>query len=433
MRVLVVGGGGREHALAWRLGRDGSVTEVLAAPGNPGIAQVARCVDVRADDHAGLTGLALRERVDLVVVGPEAPLVAGLADAMEGRDLAVFGPSAAAARLEGSKAFAKALMLRAGVPAARSATFTRADWEQEPRDVLAFLDELDGGVAVVKADGLAAGKGVVVAETRDEAADALEAALGRGAFGEAGASVVIEERLEGPEVSAFALTDGRRVVPLGFAQDAKRIGDGDIGPNTGGMGAFSPVPSVDAATVERIRVEVLERTVAAMAAEGVPYRGVVYAGLMLTDEGPKVLEFNCRFGDPETQALMPLLSTDPAELLLGCARGALGDGAVALDPLACVTVVLASGGYPGDHRTGFEISGLEAAAAVPGAIVFHSGTTERRGRVVTAGGRVLSVSAVGGSLAEARDRAYEAASHVGFEGRYHRTDRAARAAKEEGT
>ena len=433
MRVLVVGGGGREHALAWRLGRDRSVTDVLAAPGNPGIGQVARCVDVRADDHDGLIELARRERVDLVVVGPEAPLVAGLADAMQASGVAVFGPSAAAARLEGSKAFAKDLMLRAGVPAARSATFTRRDWEDEPRGALSFLDELGGGPAVVKADGLAAGKGVVVAETRDEAAEAIEAALGRGAFGEAGASIVIEERLEGPEVSAFALTDGRRVAQLGFAQDAKRIGDDDTGPNTGGMGAFSPVPSVDASTAERIRVEVLERTVAAMAADGIAYRGVIYAGLMLTDDGPKVLEFNCRFGDPETQALMPLLATAPAERLLGCAQGTLGDGAIELDPLACVTVVLASGGYPGEHRTGFEISGLDAAAATPGAIVFHSGTAERRGRVVTAGGRVVSVSAVGGSFAEARDRAYEAASHVEFEGRYHRTDIAARAAKEEGT
>jgi phosphoribosylamine---glycine ligase len=433
MRVLVVGGGGREHALAWRLGRDRSVTEVLAAPGNPGIAQVAQCVPVGADDLEGVIELARREGVDLVVVGPEAPLVAGLADAMDASGVPVFGPSAAAARLEGSKAFAKDLMRRAGVPTARSATFTRADWEEEPREVLSFLDELGGGPAVVKADGLAAGKGVVVAETRDEAAEAVEAALGRDAFGDAGASVVLEERLEGPEVSAFALTDGDRVVPLGFARDAKRIGDGDTGPNTGGMGAFSPVPSVEAGTAERIRVEVLEPTVEAMRAEGTPYRGVVYAGLMLTDDGPKVLEFNCRFGDPETQALMPLLATDPAELLLGCARGSLGDASVVLDQLACVTVVVASGGYPGEHRTGFEISGLEAAAAVDGAAVFHSGTAEHRGRVVTAGGRVVSVSAVGGSIAEARDRAYEAASHVRFEGRYHRRDIAAGAAKEEGT
>ena len=434
MKVLVVGGGGREHALAWRLRRDASVTDVLAAPGNPGIAEVARCVEVRADDLVGLVDLARRELVDLVVVGPEVPLVAGLADAMGAGGVAVFGPSAAAARLEGSKAFAKDVMRRADVPTARSATFTRRDWATDPGTVVSFLDdELGGGPAVVKADGLAAGKGVVVADTRDEAAYAVEAALGHDAFGAAGASVVIEERLEGPEVSAFALSDGHRVVPVGFAQDAKRAGDGDTGPNTGGMGAFSPVPFVDAATAERIRVDVLERTVDAMAADGVPYRGVVYAGLMLSSDGPKVLEFNCRFGDPETQALMPLLRTDPAHLFLDCARGSLGDDSVELDPFACVTVVVASGGYPGDHATGLEISGLDAAASLEGVTVFHSGTVERRGRVVTAGGRVVSVSAVGGSLAEARERAYEAVSHVGFEGRYHRTDIAARAAKEEGT
>ncbi len=434
MRVLVVGGGGREHALAWRLARDGSVTDVFAAPGNPGIAQVARCIDVPLDDHSGLTDLARRERVDLVLVGPEAPLVAGLADEMDAHDVPVFGPSAAAARLEGSKAFAKDLMRRAGVPTARSATYTRTDWEADPREVLSFLDEeLGGGPAVVKADGLAGGKGVVVAETREEAADAVEAALGRGAFGDAGSIVVVEERLEGREVSAFALTDGRHVAPLGFAQDAKRIGDGDTGPNTGGMGAYSPVPFVDGPTAERIRVDVLERTVRAMAEDGVPYRGVLYAGLMLTDEGPKVLEFNCRFGDPETQALVPLLATDPADVLLRCARGDLGESEVDLEAAACVAVVLASDGYPGDHRTGFEIAGLDAAASVDGATVFHSGTAERRGRVVTAGGRVVSVSAVGRSLAEARERAYEAASLVAFEGRSHRTDIAARAAKEEGT
>ena len=433
MRVLVVGGGGREHALAWRMRRDASVTDVLAAPGNPGIAQEARCIDVRADDPTGLVDLARREHVDLVVVGPEAPLVAGLADAMQASGVPVFGPSAAAARLEGSKAFAKELMARAGVPTARSATFARRDWEADPRRVLSYLDELGDGSAVVKADGLAAGKGVVVADRRDQAAAAVEAVLGRGEFGEAGASVVVEERLEGREVSAFALSDGRRVVPLAFAQDAKRVGDGDAGPNTGGMGAFSPVPFVDADTAERIRIDVFERTVEAMAADGVPYRGVVYAGLMLTEVGPKVLEYNCRFGDPETQALMPLLRTDPAALLLACARGTLGDRSVELAPLACVTVVVASRGYPGDHRTGLEVSGLEAAGSVDGATVFHSGTAERRGRVVTAGGRVVSVSAVGDSLAEARDRAYEAVSYVGFEGRYHRTDIAARAAKEEGT
>jgi phosphoribosylamine--glycine ligase len=432
MRVLVVGGGGREHALAWRLARDPSVAEVLAAPGNPGIAGEARCLSVAADDLPGLVALVEREDVDLTVVGPEVPLVLGLVDALEARRLAVFGPSAAAARLEGSKGFAKSVMHRAGVPTARSATFTRADWEADPRDVLAFLDdELEGGPAVVKADGLAAGKGVVVADGRDEAAAAIESCLGRGAFGEAGSSVVIEERLEGPEVSAFALADGHDVVPLGFAQDFKRAVDGDAGPNTGGMGAYSPLPFVDDALVETIRGEVLERTVRRMAEDGIPYRGVLYAGLMLTPEGPKVLEFNCRFGDPETQVLMPRLRSEPAELFAAAARGELGSVTVDLRPEACITVVLASGGYPGEHQIGFEVSGLEAAAEVEGALVFHAGTAERQGRVVTAGGRVLSVSALGGSLTEARDRAYDACSRIAFDGMQHRTDIAAAAAGEE--
>ncbi|MEX2422056.1 MAG: phosphoribosylamine--glycine ligase, partial [Actinomycetota bacterium] len=283
----------------------------------------------------------------------------------------------------------------------------------------------------VKADGLAAGKGVVVADSADEAADAVEACLGRGAFGVAGSTVVIEERLSGPEVSAFALSDGQRVVPLALAQDFKRVGDRDAGPNTGGMGAYSPVPFVDEQTAERIYTEILEPTVGAMAEEGVPYRGVLYAGLMLTEDGPRALEFNCRFGDPETQVLMPRLASAPAELFLSCARGDLGGSMTELLPDACVTVVLASGGYPGAYETGFDISGLEEAGAAEGVIVFHSGTAQGQGRVVTAGGRVLSVSAVGDSLREARDRAYGACAQIAFDGMHHRTDVAAAAAGEE--
>ena len=432
MRVLVVGGGGREHALSWRLARDPAVDEVLAAPGNPGIAEEARCIPVAADDLPGLVALVEREDVDLTVVGPEVPLVLGLVDALEAFGGLVFGPSADAARLEGSKAFAKDVMARAGVPTARSATFTRSDWEAGPSDVLSFLDaELGGGPAVVKADGLAAGKGVVVADTRDEAAAAVEACLGGEAFGRAGASVVIEERLEGPEVSAFGVADGREVVPLAIAQDFKRAGDGDAGPNTGGMGAYSPVPFVDEALADRIVSDVLAPTVRAMAEDGTPYRGVLYAGLMLTAEGPRVLEFNCRFGDPETQALMPRLATEPAELLMAAARGELASPRIELRTEACVTVVLASKGYPGAHETGFEISGIADASRVDGALVFHAGTEERQGRVVTAGGRVLSVSALGDSLGQARDRAYEACSRISFEGMQHRTDVAAAAAGEE--
>ena len=431
MRVLVVGGGGREHALCWGLARDPSVDRLFAAPGNAGIALEAECVPVASDDLRGLVALVEREGIDLTVVGPEVPLVAGLADELEARGQPVFGPSRAAARIEGSKAWAKSLMRRAGIPTARSATFERADWERDRGSALAFLhDELGGGGAVVKADGPAAGKGVVVADSANEAADAVEACLGGDAFGEAGARVVVEERLSGPEVSAFALTDGQKVLPLALAQDFKRAGDGDAGPNTGGMGAFSPVPSVDDATAERIHAGILEPAIRTMAAEGVRYRGVLYAGVMLTADGPKALEFNCRFGDPETQVLVPRLVSTPAALLLGCARGDLR-GTVELRPEACVTVVLASGGYPGAYDVGFEITGLVEAGAVDGATVFHAGTAEAQGRVVTAGGRVLSVSAVGASLREARDRAYEACARVKFEGMHHRTDVAASAAGEE--
>jgi phosphoribosylamine---glycine ligase len=426
MKVLVVGSGGREHALAWRLARDPSVTSLLAAPGNPGIAGQATCVPVGADDLDGLVSLVEREDVDLTVVGPEGPLVAGLADRLSERGRAVFGPSAAAARLEGSKAWAKDLCERHGIPSGGS---------RSARTVDEAVDALDafGAPYVVKADGLAAGKGVVITEDRDEAVRAIERALVEGAFGNAGSTVVVEEYLEGREVSAFALADGTNAVVLGFAQDFKRVGDDDAGPNTGGMGAYTPVPFVDAATADRIRVDVLERTVAALAAEGVPYRGVVYAGLMLTERGPKVLEFNCRFGDPETQAIMPLLASEPGELLRACADGALGDGRVERLPGACVTVVIASGGYPAAGTTGIEVSGLEAAGELEGVTVFHAGTAERQGRVVTAGGRVLSVSATGATIGRARDRAYEAVERLSFEGMQHRTDIAALAAKEEGT
>ena len=426
MKVLVVGSGGREHALAWRLARDPSVTELLAAPGNPGIAGVARCEAVPADDLDGLVALAEREDTDLVVVGPEVPLVVGLVDRLSDRGRAVFGPSAAAARLEGSKAWAKGLCERHAIPAGGS---------RSARSMEEGVDALDafGPPYVVKADGLAAGKGVVITEDRAEAVHAIERALVGGAFGQAGSTVVVEEHLEGREVSAFALADGSTAVPLAFAQDFKRIGDDDTGPNTGGMGAYTPVPFVDAAMAEAIGTDVLERTVAAMAAEGVPYRGVLYAGLMLTADGPKVLEFNCRFGDPETQVVLPLLGSEPAALFRACAEGTLPGAGVEIRPGACVTVVVASGGYPASGPTGFEISGLAEAGALEGVTVFHSGTAERQGRVVTSGGRVLSVSAIGRSIAEARDRAYEAVGRVSFEGMQHRTDIAALAAKEEGT
>ncbi|MEO8477380.1 MAG: phosphoribosylamine--glycine ligase [Actinomycetota bacterium] len=421
MRALVVGGGGREHALAWGLARSPGVTELHAAPGNAGIARLATCHGVKPDDIAGLVALTDHLAPDLVVIGPEAPLVAGLADALRDRGVAAFGPDAAAARLEGSKAFAKEVMARGGIPTAASGTFANLD------EAIAFVDSL-GGRAVVKADGLAAGKGVTVATDRETAVAALRDCLQGGAFGAAGATVVVEEVLEGPEVSAFALSDGETVVPLVLGQDFKRIGDGDVGPNTGGMGAYSPLPWVDEAT-EREIWHLCRRTVETMAADGVAYRGLLYTGLMLTAEGPKVLEYNCRFGDPETEVVIPRLRSDLAELLLAASTGGLADAKVDWTPDAAVTVILASGGYPGPYETGVPVDGLDAADEVDGAVVFHAGTSEADGRVVTSGGRVLSVTGIGATIGEARAHAYDAVSQIRFEGATHRTDIAARAAE----
>jgi phosphoribosylamine---glycine ligase len=425
MRVLVVGGGAREHAFVWRLVQNPTIDRIYAAPGNAGIGREATCLPVRADDVAGIVEAVEKEGIDLTIVGPEAPLVAGLADELEARGHAVFGPNAAAARIEGSKAWAKDLCERHGIPAARSRTFS------EIAPALAYLGSLGDVPVVVKADGLAGGKGVTVAEDGATAAAALEAALVGGVFGRAGSSVLVEEFLEGREVSAFALCDGSDVVPLVFAQDFKRIGDGDTGPNTGGMGAYSPVPFLDPETARAVEDGILRATVRAMEDEGVRYRGLLYAGLMLTADGPKVLEFNCRFGDPETEVVVPRLRGDLAELLLSCCEGNLADYRVEWTDDACVTVVLASGGYPGHNETGKVIEGLDDAAEVEGAVVFHAGTKERDGKVVSAGGRVLAVSALGGSLAEARNRAYDAAGRISFEGMQYRADIAARAAEGE--
>jgi len=394
---------------------------VIAAPGNAGIESIARCVPLEVSDVAGLVELAGRERIDLTVVGPEAALAAGLVDALAERGLRAFGPTAAAARIEGSKAWAKELCVRHGIPAPRSETFT---------DVTTAIMHLDAFEPpyVVKADGLAAGKGVVIAPTRREAVEAIEACLVDRAFGQAGDTVILEDHLAGREVSVLALTDGRTVVPLDPAQDFKRALEGDRGPNTGGMGAYSPVPFLDAATLARIRADILEPTVRALEAEGAPYGGVLYAGLMLTEAGPAVLEFNARFGDPETQAVIPRLEGDLAETLLACAEGRLAGSAPGWTSEACVTVVLASGGYPGAYETGVPIEGLEEAGKFDKVEVFHAGTARRDGRVVTAGGRVLAVSALGEDLADARRRAYEACGLISFEGRHLRTDIAKEAA-----
>ena len=416
MRALLLGSGGRESALAWALSRSNEIGDLVAAPGNPGMARHASVQDVDAADPGAVVELARRIGAGLVVVGPEVPLVAGVGDALRADGIAVFGPDAAAARIEGSKSHAKELMVEAGIATARSATFTGLADEPDAR---AFMERL-GAPFVVKADGLAAGKGVVVTEDWDHAAAALHERLSTG-------SVVIEEYLAGEEASLIAFTDGRTVVPCEPAQDYKRAFDGDAGPNTGGMGSYSPVPACPPELVEQIVAEVLQPMVDATAARRAPFAGALYAGLSLTDEGPKVIEFNARFGDPETQALLPRLESDFGEAALATAAGELAGTKLSWSPRPCVTLVLASGGYPGKHGTGYEIHGLDKAAALDDVLVLHAGTRREGDAILTAGGRVLNVSALGDDFASARERAYEAASLIEFENVHFRTDIAARA------
>jgi phosphoribosylamine---glycine ligase len=415
VRVLVVGSGAREHALCWRLAQSPVVDRILAAPGNAGMAELATVVPVPVDDVPGLIELAERESIDLTVVGPEAPLVAGLVDELQSRGKAAFGPTREAARIEGSKVWARSLCERHGIPSPRSGTY------EEVEKALAFVDELDPPY-VIKADGLAAGKGVIIAEDRRGAQQALEDCLVRRVFGEAGRSVLVEQFVEGHEVTAMAVTDGTTIVPLALAQDYKRVFEGDRGPNTGGMGAYSPVRSSIPSVEERISEEILRPTAEALASEGVRYQGVLYAGLMLTPEGPKVLEFNCRFGDPEAQVVLPRHLGNLAELLLACAEGNLSHYELSWTAEACVGVVLASAGYPGAVEAGKPVSGLGEVSGVDGVHVFHAGTVARDGRVVTSGGRVLTVAALGSDVTEARRRAYEACSAIHFDGMHYRKD-----------
>jgi phosphoribosylamine--glycine ligase len=415
MRILVVGSGGREHALAWKISRSPLVRELFAAPGNPGISRLAKPVALDVRDVEGIARFARESQVDLVVVGPEAPLVAGLADRVAKEGIPVFGPSAAAAEIEGSKAFAKEIMAAAGIPTAEYATFR----DLEP--AVAFA-RARGGRVVVKADGLAAGKGVVVCGDADEAAAALRSMLVEGVHGAAGARVVVEERLEGPEASCIGFSDGERVRMLAAAQDHKRIFDGDRGPNTGGMGAFSPTPNVGPELLAEVERAVLLPAVRELARRGRPFRGALYAGLMLTPRGPRVLEFNARLGDPETQPILMRMTSDVVPALLAAARGDLSGVTLDFDPRAAVGVVLAAEGYPGKIATGDAIEGADGPFP-EGVEVFHAGTARAQdGRVVTSGGRVLTVCALGEGLEGAARRAYEAIAGVRFRGMQYRND-----------
>jgi phosphoribosylamine--glycine ligase len=428
MKILVIGSGGREHALAWKVAQSPKVSEVYVAPGNAGTALEPKVsnVPIKATDIDGLLQLAQRERIDLTVVGPEAPLVAGIVDAFQAAKLACFGPSKAAARLEGSKGFTKDFLARHNIPTAAYERFTDFD------AATAYI-ESQGAPIVIKADGLAAGKGVVLAETIPEAVDAARNMLSGDAFGDAGRSVVVEEFLRGEEASSIVMVDGRHILPFATSQDHKARDDSDRGPNTGGMGAYSPAPVVTEALQARIMAEIIEPTVQAMAAEGNPYTGFLYAGLMITaDSIPKVLEYNCRFGDPEAQPVLLRLKSDLVALIAAALRGQLDKMTIDWDPRVALGVVMASGGYPGSYSKGYIISGLTSNDD-DSQKVFHAGTTERDGQIVTEGGRVLCVTALGKTVTSAQTKAYELAQRINWKDVYYRRDIGYRAIAREST
>jgi phosphoribosylamine--glycine ligase len=415
MKVLVIGSGGREHALVWKISQSQRVKEVFCAPGNGGIARQAQCLDIAATDLEGLARFCKENKIDLTVVGPELPLTMGIVDLFQKEGLRIFGPSKAAAQLEGSKAFAKDLMRHYNIPSAEYQVFTKRD------EAVAYIKK-QGAPIVVKADGLAAGKGVFVASTVEEALAALAAIMIKRKFGEAGDRVVIEERLEGEEASFIAFSDGKQVLPLASSQDHKAVYDNDQGPNTGGMGAYSPAPVVTPDVHNRIMEEIMIPCIKALAAEGLPYCGVLYAGLMIKEGEPKVLEFNCRLGDPETQPIVMRMQGDLVPVMEACIEGDLTGVEIAWDPRAAVCVVMASQGYPGSYEKGKPIHGLEKAEMMPGVHCFHSGTAIKDGKYLTAGGRVLGVTGLGTGIKEAMELTYQACAAISWEGVHYRTD-----------
>ncbi|MEO5349209.1 MAG: phosphoribosylamine--glycine ligase [Magnetococcus sp. YQC-3] len=415
MKILLIGGGGREHALAWKIAQSPLVNALYCAPGNAGIDSLARPVDLAVHDGAMVQQFVARTGIDLVVVGPEGPLVAGLSDQLRQAGVAVFGPSQAAAAIEGSKVFMKDLCVRHGIPTARHRVFT------DPAEAIAYV-RAEGAPIVIKASGLAAGKGVIVCQTLAEAEAAVAQIMVAHAFGQAGEQVVVESCLRGEELSFLALVDGEEILPLAGCQDHKAVGDGDTGANTGGMGAYSPAPLLTEALQERVMAQVMRPVVRAMAAEGYPYRGVLYAGLMIDQGEIQVLEFNARFGDPETQPLLLRMRSDLVPLLWACANGSLRGMSIDWDPRPALCVCMVAGGYPGAYASGLPISGLESLAGQPDLQVFHAGTRRQGEAVVTAGGRVLGVTALGNTVADAQRRAYAAVAAIHWDGVYYRRD-----------
>lgn len=416
MKVLIVGGGGREHALAWAVAKSPKLTKLYAAPGNAGIADVAECLDIGAEDIPGICKAVEELKIDFVIVGPEAPLVAGLADKIEAMDVPVFGPSAKAAEIEGSKGMMKDLLFKYGIPTADYERFDEPDAAKE-------YIRIKNKPVVVKADGLAAGKGVILSHTVTEAYAAVDQIMIEEAFGNAGDEIVIEEFLIGEEASFFALCDGERAIPLAGAQDHKQVHDGDHGPNTGGMGAYTPAPILDEKMEKRIMDEIVTPTVEGMAKEGKPYKGVLFAGLMIGEDGPKVIEFNCRFGDPECQPIMARLQSDALEMLLAAAEGELDKIKLKWDPRAALTVVMAANGYPGNYKKDTEIKGLDEAGAMDDVTVFHAGTrSDGNGAILANGGRVLGVTALGDTVEAAQKLAYKAVDAIDWPGGFCRRD-----------